>query len=402
MTTEQVAGEGVKKVKKASTTTSTKSKATAAKKSAAKAGGTGKAKSKTKTGSKPKKDWRDDIKSNKPASNFINQLIFDRVIESIEVSNLLPWMRPFIAPSMNYVTCREYTGVNKLLLQGGEYMTNLQIKQFNAEQEKKGLPQYWYGRDAKTEVVVYYSRKSEEVTAAVAEEGRKNPSTWIKYEQVKGVWYRIKTVLSYTDVINIIYIRNAAGEPLPTKLGVQIEETFTSAEDIIRPYQQAMGIKEVLSPSGAYHQAKTNTVHMPRKEWFNSSEAYYRTLFHEYAHSTGVPSRLNRDSLAKYHQSEEERSREEVVAEVCAVLLASEAGFRGEGTYKNEFLQENSLSYIAGWVEWMKNYPDELVKGIREAERAKTYILTAGASTYEGFSVSTTASDKAKELGLKV
>lgn len=385
-----------------------KAKSTAAGKTAAKTKKTTTKTSKTtkpaakKKTAKPAQDWKKDIKSDIPASNFITQMIFDRIMHKVEVSQMLPWMKPFISPSMNYVTEREYTGINKMMLDGGEYMTNKQIKDFNAAQEKKDLPQYWYGRGTKIESVVFYKKEKKEVTAAEVEAAKKNPVGWKKYVQEDGVWYCERSILSYTDVINIVYIKNAEGEPLPSKIGTDIFETYTDAEDIIRPYQAAMGIKEEVSPSGAYYTPTEDTVYLPRQGWFKHPEAYYRTMFHEYAHSTGPKSRLNRECFAKYHGSKKERSREELVAEVCAVLLASEAGFRGEGTYKNEFLEENSLNYVAGWVSWMRSNPDEVVKGIREAERAKTYILTAGKSSYEGTSASTTAETRAKELGLGV
>jgi antirestriction protein ArdC len=42
----------------------------------------------------------------------------------------------------------------------------------------------------------------------------------------------------------------------------------------------------------------TDTVHVPRRADFAQPEAYYATLFHEVAHATGHPRRLNRSALA--------------------------------------------------------------------------------------------------------
>ena len=41
----------------------------------------------------------------------------------------------------------------------------------------------------------------------------------------------------------------------------------------------------------------TDTVHVPRRNTFTSSEAFYSVLFHELTHSTGHEGRLNRKTL---------------------------------------------------------------------------------------------------------
>ena len=53
---------------------------------------------------------------------------------------------------------------------------------------------------------------------------------------------------------------------------------------------------------------RIDTVYLPEMKHFNSSESFYRVLFHELAHSTGVE-RLNRECFKKYHNKIEERSQ---------------------------------------------------------------------------------------------
>jgi antirestriction protein ArdC len=56
---------------------------------------------------------------------------------------------------------------------------------------------------------------------------------------------------------------------------------------------------------------------MPRPTTFDSGQEYYSTLFHELTHSTGHPSRLDRDSVrvtARF--GSHEYSKEELIAEM--------------------------------------------------------------------------------------
>jgi antirestriction protein ArdC len=54
---------------------------------------------------------------------------------------------------------------------------------------------------------------------------------------------------------------------------------------------------------------------------------YYSTLFHEFAHSTGHPSRLKREGISEAHFfGDAVYSREELVAEMGAAFLCGHTG----------------------------------------------------------------------------
>ncbi|MNV43448.1 hypothetical protein D3C71_1351610 [compost metagenome] len=84
---------------------------------------------------------------------------------------------------------------------------------------------------------------------------------------------------------------------------------------------------------------------------------------------------MARSCFEKYHEGDNSRSREELIAEVGALLLASEAGLRSSGSDKSDFLEENSITYVANWCDWMKDNKNELVLGVFQAEKAKKYIM---------------------------
>ena len=92
----------------------------------------------------------------------------------------------------------------------------------------------------------------------------------------------------------------------------------------------------------ALYRGSTDTVEIPTRSSFISSEAYYGTLFHELAHSTGHESRLNRPIKNRF--GTDPYAKEELVAEIGAAFLAAVARL------ENPFTIENSGAYIQSWI----------------------------------------------------
>jgi antirestriction protein ArdC len=71
------------------------------------------------------------------------------------------------------------------------------------------------------------------------------------------------------------------------------------------------------------------------------STAFYQATFHEFMHSNGHPKRLNRSDVQS-SPSNEEYSKEELVAELGAVILCNEAGIKPRWTSRQHTAK-------AGW-----------------------------------------------------
>lgn len=118
-----------------------------------------------------------------------------------------------------------------------------------------------------------------------------------------------------------------------------------------------------------YHQ-RLDYVQMPMRETFHSAGGYYATLFHEFAHSTGIESRLNRPEFSKGSVfGDEAYSREELVAEFASAFLCAETGC------SNEERISNSVAYIQGWVKVLKNDKKLAIEAAQKAQRAADFIL---------------------------
>ena len=108
---------------------------------------------------------------------------------------------------------------------------------------------------------------------------------------------------------------------------------------------------------------------MPIREAFKDSAEYYCTLFHELAHSTGHPKRLDRKGLnilTRY--GDVNYSKEELVAELTASFLCAETGI-DNSTFCN------SVAYIEGWLGVLKSSPKLLMEASAQAQKAINHIL---------------------------
>lgn len=345
----------------------------------------------------------------------VQDIVVQRLLEKIESEGRLPWQKPFQGASMNWFSKHEYTGINKLLLDAGEYITPKQLEQYN--QSKK--TRFWFEKGTPSEIIVYYSRTEKNISPAEAQDSIKKGYSRSIVLTDKG-WVRVSWVLRFYRVYNIKYMRNITNEELlkdprfkdgifekieketpkgtryrlkekggkpilkegvteadfevlEPKLGNTVIENHTPSEEIIASYQAGTGVKLKHGGTGAYYTEFNDTVTLPDRNNFLSTEAYCRVLFHEFIHSTGIEKRLNRDCFKEYHEAKTERSKEELIAEVGGLLLASEAGFR-----EDTELAQNSENYVANWCKWMKDNPNLVVQGLFAAEKAKNYILSGG------------------------
>lgn len=120
----------------------------------------------------------------------------------------------------------------------------------------------------------------------------------------------------------------------------------------------------------AYFSQRLDLVQMPPRESFNSAGGYYATLFHEFAHSTGIEARLNRPEFAKNNVfGDENYSREELVAEFTSAFLCAETGC------SNEERIVNATAYIQSWLKVFKNDKKLAIESAQKAQRAADFIL---------------------------
>ena len=149
-----------------------------------------------------------------------------------------------------------------------------------------------------------------------------------------------------------------------------VNEPNEVAETLVKNYvEKQNGFKILHRENSAYYSPTRDIVNMPMLETFVDADSYYKTLFHELAHSTGHKSRLNRKSMTEIsHWGDNTYAKEELVAEISSWYLV---GLLGLNPQDNEV---NSQAYIKGWCKSLKDKPSECVFAMQQATKVVDYL----------------------------
>lgn len=116
----------------------------------------------------------------------------------------------------------------------------------------------------------------------------------------------------------------------------------------------------------AFYSLSHDTIHIPLKEQFIDGESFYATLAHEMGHSTGSKGRSNR--FPSGPSGQEEYGREELVAEMTAVIVMASLGIA-------VVPREENIAYLKGWCEEIQKEPKFLFTVLLDVNRASSMIL---------------------------
>ena len=98
---------------------------------------------------------------------------------------------------------------------------------------------------------------------------------------------------------------------------------------------------------------------------FADGQAFYATLLHEMAHSTGSKGRLNRDMNGSF--GDKKYAKEELVAELSAALISSTMGF-------DKRINDNNAKYVSSWLKVLKEEPSFIKTVLSDVGKASDMI----------------------------
>ena len=98
---------------------------------------------------------------------------------------------------------------------------------------------------------------------------------------------------------------------------------------------------------------------------FADGQAFYATLLHEMAHSTGPKGRLNRDMNGSF--GDKKYAKEELVAELSAALISSTMGF-------DKRINDNNAKYVSSWLKVLKEEPSFIKTVLSDVGKASDMI----------------------------
>lgn len=172
--------------------------------------------------------------------------------------------------------------------------------------------------------------------------------------------------LRYYNVFNVDQIEGV--EPLEIDNASELTES-AAAEYMIGGYVEASGLTYKHGTGGAYYHPKKDLVNMPEPTTFVDTDSYYKTAFHELAHSTGHEDRLKRQGITDVKVwGDNTYAKEELVAEIAAMYLTGECGLNPKDDHIN------SQAYLNGWVKKLEDSKHEIVNAMQQASKAVEYI----------------------------
>lgn len=279
------------------------------------------------------------------------QRITDYVIEQLENGEII-WQKKWNCAGLpkNIITGHIYMGWNVFFLNFITQLCNYKTPYFLTykqamdaggliRREQKGYPVIWWATIEDKERIITIDETEQHPVFRV-------PKTHIVFniDQANGINF-----------------------PQAEKLFRRHTQKIQSCDKIINEMYDHPCIKH--GGDKAFYQAATDSIMIPVIEQFHSDEAYYKTLFHELAHSTGHEKRLNRKELLEYDGfGNENYSKEELTAELTAAFLCAVCEIEQETI-------SNSAAYIKGWLKALRDDKRLILKAAAQAQAAADFIL---------------------------
>lgn len=149
-----------------------------------------------------------------------------------------------------------------------------------------------------------------------------------------------------------------------THTATKDHEPLAECEALITGYLKGGGPLVFHGHDQAAYSPATDELRMPSLSTFDTAEEYYSTFFHELTHSTGHKDRLARPDLLSFgHFGDRHYSKEELVAEMGAAMLAGIAGIA-------PVTLDNSAAYLASWLKVLRSDSKLVVQAAAQAQRA--------------------------------
>ncbi len=281
----------------------------------------------------------------------VYEIVTEQIIRQLE-QGVAPWHKPWRTEApCNLVSGKAYRGINPFLLASQGYGSRYWLT-FNQANKLGGHIR----KGEKSSIVTFWHVGEEKTVRDADGNTRKSKPFLLRY-------YRVFNIEQTEGIADKLGLGNA------TPRVASIEQ----CEAIVNGMPNPPAIQQ---DARAWYRPSTDTVGMPSKPLFNSSEEYYSTLFHEITHSTGHASRVGREGIEQLNTfGSESYSKEELIAEMGAAMLCGLTGLAPQTL-------ENSAAYLQSWLGVLKSDSRMVVKAASAAQKAVDYIL--GKSQGEG------------------
>lgn len=284
-------------------------------------------------------------------------IVSDRIRTSLE-NGTIPWRNPWIGSPVHgaysYASGKEYSFLNQMFLAPGEYITFNQAKKAGGS-VKKG---------AKANEVVFWTKLCYDGNGEIVDKASEAVTTI--------PFLRYYNVFHINDCENVTPHEGMAVTEETLYQGVTLIE---ECENVINDYvaRENITLNRDDVTVNAFYLRQSDTITCPNYRQYNSVNAYYSTIFHELAHSTGAEGRLNRKfgstKRSPLKPCDDQYAFEELVAEITAVALMNKFRLDTTGCF------DNSAAYINAYFKFLEKNERLFIKACSCAEKAFHYIL---------------------------
>jgi antirestriction protein ArdC len=278
------------------------------------------------------------------------QEVTDRIVAALE-AGAPPWRRPWDSASAgltgprNGTTGRRYRGVNVLLL--GMHPRSFETGDPRWCSFKQAADKGWrINKGEKATTIFFFKRIGVGADGETA--GEDGPET------------RTVPVLRAYPVFHASQIDGIEPYRPPTP-----EEAPWRRPDAADVIIRNSGVALRTGGDRAFYSPRTDHIQMPPDGAFVSREAWAATLLHEVGHSTGHPSRLDRDLTGRF--GNRAYAMEELRAELASAFLCAELGIPADVT--------NHASYIDHWLAVLRQDKREIFRSAADAQRIADWVL---------------------------
>lgn len=298
--------------------------------------------------------------------NPTRQLLASMFVTLLEEEKSLNWVKGWKGQAQpeNAITHRKYNGINRFILsvisrvKGYDDNRWCTFKQANEKgwkiiKNEKSTPiEFWFPYDKKE---------------------NKQLSMTEYYEILKNEPERERDIFWKSYTYLVFNAKQIDGIPELPKEEKNKFNDIDIVEDFVFNLSENLGVEVIHEGDRAFYRIDEDNIHMPLKDLFFNEYEYYSTLLHEFSHSTGAESRLNRDIKNSF--GTENYAKEELRAEISSCFLASELNL--DISTESEH-SKNHMAYVQSWIKTIKEQPKELFKAINDADGICNYLIQKG------------------------
>ena len=251
-------------------------------------------------------------------------------------------------------------------------------------------------------------------------------SRWMTYKQAQGIDAQVQkgergTLVQYWKLFDKVIKKDSNDKPIldsegkPVKVTIKLDkpkvfsaivfnaeqidglsEQEVKAEPDWQRHQRAEKIINTLGVpinhdqhDNAYYCPSTDSIHLPRREQFETADRFYACILHECGHASGAKHRLDRDLTGRF--GDESYAKEELRAEIASLMLGDELQIG------HDYGQH--AAYVDHWVKVLQDDPKEILRASRDAEKIHDYVLEFEKENSQVVAVELKRDSQPKSLG---